>query len=352
MAKQNRIIHDIAWEALFKVLAFVAGIWAVVYLRDVISLLIIVFMFVAAVNPTILMLQRWMSRTLAVVLFFVLLTVVVVGIGYAFIPLVVNQINDLVHSYPLLVEKARPYLSEGQANEYAALLNHLAITATGAVNSLSTDVLAKGATFFSGFVTFLSGLVMSFYLLLEEKNAKEFFHQLLPRHRFQAVYTTIQKISEKMGYWIRGQLIIMLTIAAMSFVAYLAIGVPTPVPLAIWAGICEIIPYIGPWLGMLPAIFILLINGHILGAILVFIVSFIVIQQLESSFVVPRVMSKAIGLSPVFVILALVVGAQLFGVLGAIIAVPAAAIVSVIVQEWPSLRKIWEDQSVPEEDLA
>jgi predicted PurR-regulated permease PerM len=345
MSKQpTRITHDISWEALIRVLLFVIGIWAVIYLQDTIVLLLVVFLFVASVNPTITALQKWMSRTIAVVLFFVMLAVVLLAIGYMFIPLVIKQVTDLVQSYPTLVEKIKPYLSEGQAKEYTALFNRISEGAQSAVNSFSTDFISKSASFFSGFITLLSGLVMSFYLLLEEKNAKEFFHQVLPRHRFQAVYTTVQKISDKMGYWIRGQVVIMLTIAAASFLAYLLIGVPTPLAFALWAGICEIIPYIGPWLGMLPPIIILLISGNFVGALLVFIVSFVVIQQLESAVIVPRVMSKAVGLSPIFVILALVVGGKLFGLLGAIVSVPAAAVLSVIVEEWPDLRKIWETE--------
>jgi predicted PurR-regulated permease PerM len=139
----------------------------------------------------------------------------------------------------------------------------------------------------------------------------------------------------------------MLIIAVTNYLAYVIIGVPTPLPLALWAGLAEAIPYIGPWLGLLPAALILLINGNILGALLVLIVS-LVIQQLESNFIVPRVMGKAIGLSPVLVILAIIVGAKIFGLLGAIIALPAAAIISVIVQEWPNLRKIWQASKVDE----
>ncbi len=343
MPKNSTITHDVSWEALLKIALFGFGIWAFYLLRDVFTLLLVVFVFVAAVNPTIALLQRHMSRTLAVSLFFVILVAVIIGIGYIFIPLVLRQAGDLVKSYPLLLVKIHPYLSESQRVQFDSLLNHVSTAASSTVNSFSNNFISQGAVLFDGFVTFLSGLVISFYLLLEEKNARDFFHQVLPRHRFQAVYTTVQKISEKMGYWIRGQLVLMLTIAGANLIAYLAIGVPNPVPLALWAGLCEVIPYIGPWLGMLPALLILIVAGNFVGALLVFIVSFVVIQQLESTFIVPRIMSKAIGLSPVFVILALIVGAKLFGLLGAIIAVPGAAIVSVIVQEWSSLRMIWQE---------
>jgi predicted PurR-regulated permease PerM len=95
---------------------------------------------------------------------------------------------------------------------------------------------------------------------------------------------------------------------------------------------------------MTPAVLVLLVNGDILHAVLVLVVSFFLIQQVESTFIVPRIMGRAIGLSPVLVVLAIVVGAKVFGVVGAVIAVPAAAIISVIVQEWPQLHKVWMAQ--------
>lgn len=340
MAK-NEVTHDIGWVSLLRILALGVGIWAVITLSQVIFFMIVVFIFVAAVNPTIAYLQRYMSRALAVTFFFVTLLLVLGGLLWAFVPVLVRQIGELITVYPTLFERVSPYLTESQASAYSSFVGHISTSINTTLEHLSGDVIARGTSFFGGFLTFITGLVISFYLLLEEKNAKEFFHQVLPRHRFQAVYTTVQKISEKMGYWIRGQVVLMLIIAVANFIAYLAIGLPTPLPLALWNGLCEAIPYVGPVLGVIPAFVIALVKGNFLAAALVLVAGF-VIQQLESSFIVPRVMSRAIGLSPVLVILALVTGGQLFGIFGAVIAVPAAAIISVIVQEWPRLRKLWE----------
>jgi predicted PurR-regulated permease PerM len=98
-------------------------------------------------------------------------------------------------------------------------------------------------------------------------------------------------------------------------------------------------------LGLLPAVIVALTTGGPVQAILVLVLGYVVIQQLESHIVVPRVMSKAVGLSPVLVILALTVGVKLLGLTGAIIAVPIAAIISVVVGEWSELRKVWEEVS-------
>jgi predicted PurR-regulated permease PerM len=91
------------------------------------------------------------------------------------------------------------------------------------------------------------------------------------------------------------------------------IGLPSPLPLAIWSGLTELIPYVGPVLGILPALIVAIISENYLGALLVLIFSFLVIQQLESAFLVPRIMGKAVGLSPVLVILSLIIGVKLFG---------------------------------------
>ena len=101
----------------------------------------------------------------------------------------------------------------------------------------------------------------------------------------------------------------------------------------------------GPTLGMLPALIVALTTGNLLQAALVLIISMGVVQQFEAHIVVPKIMGRAVGLSPVLVILALLTGDKLFGLLGAVFAIPIAAIISVVVGEWPQLRKIWEEAS-------
>jgi predicted PurR-regulated permease PerM len=337
----QRLLHDISWSALLKVVLLAAGIWLVVTLHEIVFFMTVVFIFVAAVNPTISFMQRFMSRTVAVSLFFVALLLLMVGMAYLFIPALVRQINDLIAVYPTLLEQARPFLRIDVNDETPNLFLRVIEAARTALDAIASTLIERGATFFVGLATFATGLVISFYLLLEEKNARDFFHQVLPKTQFQAVYTTVQKISDKMGYWIRGQLLIMTIVGAANFVIFSLIGLPSPLPLAIWSGLTELIPYVGPVLGILPALIVAIISENYLGALLVLIFSFLVIQQLESAFLVPRIMGKAVGLSPVLVILSLIIGVKLFGWVGAIIAVPGAAIISVIVQEWPQLRKVW-----------
>jgi predicted PurR-regulated permease PerM len=108
--------------------------------------------------------------------------------------------------------------------------------------------------------------------------------------------------------------------------------------LGLWGGLTEVIPILGPWLGLIPAALVALTVSP-LTAVLV-IAAYILIQQAEAQFLVPKVMGKAVGLSPVIIIITLLIGAKLFGVVGAVVAVPVAAVISVIVQEWPEIQKL------------
>lgn len=101
----------------------------------------------------------------------------------------------------------------------------------------------------------------------------------------------------------------------------------------------EVIPYLGPILGALPAVVVAFVAGTPLQALLVAVLLIVVVQQLEGQFLVPKVMQKAVGLSPVIVIIALLIGGKIFGVIGALLAVPVAATIAVLVHEWPSVQK-------------
>lgn len=338
---QQRIILDISWEALLKVLAFVVGIWLVVLLREVLILLFAVFILVAAVNPTISRWQKHMSRFLAVLLFYAIFLGVVAVIVSVFVPSFIRQVNDLARALPEILDRLRPWLASFQTGS-SSIVDQTFAGFERSFQGISQGIVERTFVLFGGLATVFTGLVLGFYLLLEESNAREFFHQVLPHHRFEAVYNTVSKISDRMGSWVRGQVLLMLIIGASNLIVYLAVGLPSPLPLAIWAGLCEAIPYIGPLIGVLPAVIVAITTGSVLQAVLVVILGFFLIQQLEAHVVVPKVMSKAVGLSPVLVILALTVGVKLFGLIGAILAIPVAAIISVVVGEWSSLRKIWE----------
>lgn len=342
--KPQRLLIDISWRALFKVILLTAGLVLAYQLRDVLMMLLIVFIFVAAVTPTIARLQVYVSRPLAVTIFYLSLIAVLALIFYVLLPTLVIQLESLIQSLPSIYDRTLPYFQSYQLG-HAGIVDQILGSVTSSLQHLSQNVVDTTYSVFGTLATIITGIILSFYLLLEEKNTGDFFHQVLPPHHFEAVYTTVSKITTRMGSWVRGQLLIMLIIGISNFIGYLIVGVPSPLPLAIWSGLAEAIPVIGTTLGMIPAIAVALATHGWVQALIVFGISFGIVQQIEMHIIVPRLMGKAVGLSPVLVILALLIGVKLAGLAGALIAVPTAAIISVIVGEWPSLRKAWDPDS-------
>jgi predicted PurR-regulated permease PerM len=340
----KRVLLDISWTAIFRILAVAASLWLVDRLSDILLMLCGVVLFIAIVHPIVRHLQERMSRLVAVFLVYLTIFAVVILVFWALLPTLVHQINDLGRVLPGITLDGRRFLEAHQARQYVGLLDQVTNFLHGAITTLSHTLLDSTVSIFGGLATLVSGIVVSFYLLLEERNAHEFLHQVLPGNRFEPIYGTIRKISERLGAWARGQLLLMLIIGGSNLIGFMILRLHSPLPLAVWAGVCEVIPFVGPYLGMIPAVIIALTTGTVLQAVLVLVVSFVVIQQLEAHIVVPKVMSRAVGLSPVLVILALLVGVRLFGILGAVISVPTAAVLSVIAGEWPQLRLMWEGE--------
>lgn len=338
----QRLLIDISWEALLKLVILAIIIWAVLALRNILFLIFVVFIFVAAVNPTIRAMQRYLSRPIAVTFFFTILFLVILGLSYLFLPKVIEQINQLVKNFPVFLETLRPFLDSLDPGRYTQLIDTTVQNLSSNAERVGSNVVQTMIGFFGGLTTIIVGFVLSFYLLLEERNAKEFFHQIMPTDRYHAVYSTLRKISIQLGNWIRGMLGVMLVVGVLNIIAFWALGLPSPLALGIWSGLAEAIPYIGPFIGVIPGLIVAIADGELWRVVLVIVINFFVIQQLQNFYITPKIMSKAIGLSPVLVILAIMVGIELFGIIGAIIALPMAAVISVVVSEWSNLRQLWQ----------
>jgi predicted PurR-regulated permease PerM len=172
---------------------------------------------------------------------------------------------------------------------------------------------------------------LAFYMSVEENGIKHFLVSVTPEKHKRYVASITDRIKDSMGKWLLGQLLLMLIIAVTVWLGLLLVGVPHALLLGVFAGIMEIIPYVGPIIGAVPGVILGFIASPTIGffAILVYVAT----QQLENHVIVPQVMKKAVGLSPITVILVLLIGAKLAGAMGAILAVPIAAAVSIFVKD-------------------
>jgi len=166
-------------------------------------------------------------------------------------------------------------------------------------------------------------LVISFYLTVQEKGVKRFIMSLTPAKHQSYLSSLIERIQRKMGGWLRGQLLLMLIVGILTYIALRLIGLKYALVLALIAGILEIVPYIGPIISAIPAVILGFVQSPFLA--LLVIILYILIQQIESQIIAPQVMRRAVGLNPIITIIAILIGAKLAGILGIILAVPITA---------------------------
>lgn len=173
--------------------------------------------------------------------------------------------------------------------------------------------------------------VVSIYMLAESTQAKRFFLRFIPESRRADAIDLLAEIDGVIGGFIRGQLTVAAVIAVLATLALLILHVPYAFLIGVWAGITDVIPYVGPIAGVIPAMFVALIANGWPNAFAV-IIAFAVINQIEAHLLGPRIVSSSVRVSPLTVIFALLIGAHVLGFLGLIIAVPVAGVLRVILE--------------------
>lgn len=195
---------------------------------------------------------------------------------------------------------------------------------------------------FNGLVQIMAIAFMSFYMTLEMRNLPQYLKYWFGNEKANKYDEIVKKLEQQIGYWLRGELFLMLFVGFLSYLGYTITGIPFALALGVLAGLLELIPNIGPTIAAIPAIFIGLSvsPNHALAALVVAIL----VQQVENQLLVPFVMKKSTGLNPIVTIIVLFVGLKIGGVLGGIIALPTALAARVIL----SHLKINGKNNIPE----
>ena len=193
-------------------------------------------------------------------------------------------------------------------------------------------VVAAVWGFFGGIFGFVTILILSFYMLVDSQQTVRTFVRLFPRTERPRVEDACLRVTAKVSAWLGGQLLLAGIIGGSAALALWLFGVPYFYVLALIAGVGEMVPVVGPLLAAIPAVAVALTVSPALG--LGVAVFFFLQQQFENHVLVPKIMSRQVGVSPVIVISALLIGGSLLGIVGAILAVPSAAILQVLFEEW------------------
>jgi len=324
------------WYRLFRTLiagAIVAVLAWIVLQRflSIIILLIASFLVAYLLIPAVNRLEQGgVPRLLAVLLIYLIVFgVVTVGVVFLFLPLT-TQLTQLLQHLPSYLQ-AKP----GKQSQLAAFLRQRGINldsvraqVTGYVSNAGTTVLGGTLQIVTGIVNTVTNilliLVIAFYFILDGRAMHNRAVRLLPaayRDRWFFVEATLNKV---LGGYLRGQLIVAATVGLAAGVGSQLLGVHYAIVIGLLAFLFELIPMIGPVLGAIPAVLISLFQAP--SPVVWVIIYFIVLQQVESNLIVPRVSGHAVGLHPLAALLALLVGLELGGIGGALLAVPLAGV--------------------------
>jgi predicted PurR-regulated permease PerM len=325
---------EIARAALVLIGIAVGGylLWRV---QEVLFLLVLAILVATAIEPLVNRLRRGpFTRGSGVIAVYTLIVLVIGVPAYILVPNVIGQGASFVAALPDRLQQLRPYVENLQPRPAAvlavsALDNALQSVQVSGQPVAQDRVIEAGATAAHTVISFFTVFVLAYYWLVERASIKRVILRTVPVRHARNVNTVWMEVEEKLGGWVRGQLILMLAIGIMATIGYLFLGLPNPVLLGVAAALFEIIPMIGPFLAFAPAVLVALAVVDPTRAL--FVVGYaLVIQQLESNVLVPRVMGRTVGVSPLTVLLGILVGTALAGLPGAFLAVPLAGALQVI----------------------
>ncbi len=337
MEPEHRMVSvNISTSTMLRLVAVVLILAFAYAIREVFVLLLVAVVLATALDPWVDKLQtRRIPRTLGLIIIYVLLFGGISVILGLLIPPLVNQFSELTQNFPAIYQK---FLDEFQAlrdlsgqagvqQNITSVLQNI----QGSVASAGSSVFSAVSGFFGGVIAFIAVLIMTFYMVTEESGMKKFFRSIAPLKYQPYLHELITKIQFKMGGWLRGQLLLLLIVAIMSYIGLLILGVKYALVLALFAGLMELIPMIGSTIGAIPAAFIAFTQSPTKGVLVIAL--YIVIQQLENNIIVPKVMKSTTGIHSIVTIIVLLIGAKVAGLLGVILAVPVTLIVMTVYQD-------------------
>jgi len=327
---QNRLIV----RGVATLLGGVVLLWVLYQLRGVLLILYISTLLAIGFSPAVRWLERWrkfrLPRWAAILILYVGAIGIVGLVLWLVIPPLATQLSQLWQDLPGLVDRLQRSLVRAgvidQRYTWSELLKRIespGLAVAGILGAVQTVIGVAG--------TVLTVLLLPYYLLVEAQSLQKGFLHLFEAERRPRVARISRAVTVKVGAWLSGQLLLGVVIGTTATIGLWILGVPYFYVLGLIAGLGEMIPVVGPILAAVPAI---LMGWTVSWKTALFVAIYFSVQQfIENNVLVPRIMERQVGVSAATVIVALIIGSALLGVIGAVLAVPTAAIVQVLLQE-------------------
>jgi predicted PurR-regulated permease PerM len=307
---------------------FILLLQAVWMVRDLVYSFIVAFIVMSALNPAVTALQkRKVPRVVSSLIIFVGL---IGGISYLvawIIPPIVEETSILIKQLPTLIKNIDP--------KYTKQINVDLVTKY--VPGFTDNAFQFVQGTFSNALSIITTIFFSFYFLVEEDVIKRTVNRFFSKQKAQQIITISEHVEKRMREWMWGELILMVSIGLLTLIGLTALGVNYVAPLALFAGLLEIVPLIGPIFSAVPAFLLSATQSYFFG--LTVLVLYFVIQQFENQILVPIVMKRTVGLSPIVTLAALIIGGKFGGILGILLSIPITLCFETILIELSDTKK-------------
>lgn len=330
---------DISTGSILRVVLVLLSLWFLYFVRDIIAIIFVSVVVASALSPIVdRFCKKRCPRVVAVILIYLIILAIFSAIVYFVVPPFVVQIKQLAEMLPSYLQTFGNLIAALQNADKSPWLNASQETLNSVSNFLGgliQNIFSTTVGFFNGAAALAVMFILTLYLVLDEDGVKKFFVAMFPIKQKPRLISIANKIGVKLGGWLRGQIILGIIIGVIVYVGLLLLKIPYALTLGVLAGLLEIVPIIGPIISAIPAILIAFTISPTIA--LMVTIFYIIVQELENKFLVPKVMQHTVGLNPISIIIIILIGAKLMGILGMLLAIPVASVFYVILEEWPLL---------------
>ncbi len=338
--ENKNVVISFSTATVLKIIAILLVCFFAYIIRDILLLIFVSLILAALIEPPTNYLERFkIPRSLSVGVIYIVLILFSVFIVQLLIPPMLEQLSYLTAAFPSLWSQLVSNFSSfqqfsqtpGVSGNIQQWLSDTQTNLTQAASGAYSIVL----TTFSNLLDFLIILVIAFYLVVEKDSLSKLLRALAPASSHTYLTKLTLEIQNKIGAWARGQLILSIVTTLLALIGLMIFLPQYALVLSLVAGVTAIVPYLGQVAGAVPAVFLAFTAGNFSVSrgfgVLIF---YIIINFLIGNFVAPKVMEKQVGLHPVVIVVAMLIGARLAGVTGLVLAIPVATSIGVVVKDF------------------
>src|SRR3954447_3127246 len=323
-------------------IAIFAALYFLYLIRNVLGMLFIAVFLAVALAPIVeLLVARKIKRSLAILLTYVMLLGLVFGLGLLVVPPIVSGVNDFTGNVPGYVKDLRNSKTFRKYDDKYKITPKLEQQATKLPSHLSdaaSGLRTVTVGVFGAVVQLVTVLVMAFFLLLDGKGIIRFLLRELGPERGARMEKVGQDVYRAVGGYVAGNVLISVIAGVLSYIVMRILGIPFAVPLAVLVGFFDLIPLVGSTIAGAVIAVVAAIVGFP-GKLIAWVIFLVIYQQVENNVIQPVVYRRTVAIHPLIVIVAVLIGGSLLGVLGALLAIPVAATVQIVVKEWWQYRR-------------